>query len=80
MIFCSVVFYPEYIDGVIIGKIGEVEGGEAEGEETETTYTAVENPTGNPASQGWYELVNGEYVLTEDTTVNSEKTYYVASV
>ena len=80
LIFCSVVFYPEYIDGVIIGKIGEAEGGEAEGDETETTYTAVENPTGNPAGQGWYELVNGEYVLTEDTTVTSGKTYYVASV
>ena len=75
LLFCSVVFFPELLDGVIIGKIGE-----AEGDETETTYTAVENPTGNPAEQGWYELVEGEYVLTEDTTVDSEKTYYVASV
>ena len=75
LLFCSVLFFPELLDGVIIGKIGE-----AEGDETETTYTAVENPTGNPAGQGWYELVNGEYVLTEDTTVDSEKTYYVASV
>ena len=80
LIFCSVVFYPEYIDGgVSIGKIGEAEGEETE-TPTETTYTAVENPTGNPAGQGWYELVNGEYVLTEDTTVTSGKTYYVASV
>lgn len=80
LLFCSVVFFPELIDGVIKSKIGEVEGGKAEGDETETTYTAVENPTGNPAGQGWYELVEGEYVLTEDTTVTSGKTYYVASV
>lgn len=78
LLFCSVLFFPELLDGVIIGKIGEAS--EETETETETTYTAVENPTGNPAGQGWYELVNGEYVLTEDTTVNSEKTYYVASV
>ena len=80
LLFCSVVFYPELLDGVIKGSISAA-GDEEEGEgtETETTYTAVENPTGNPASQGWYELVNSEYVLTEDTTVDSEKTYYVAS-
>lgn len=79
LLFCSVVFYPEYLDGVIKATIADSTG-EAEGGETETTYTAVENPTGNPAGQGWYELVNGEYVLTEDTTVTSGKTYYVASV
>lgn len=40
-------------------------------------YTAVE-PVGNedPSSEGWYELDDGEYVLSEDTTVDSEKTYY----
>ena len=78
LLFCSVIFYPELLDGVIKGSISAA-GDEEESEETETTYTAVENPTGNPASQGWYELVNSEYVLTEDTTVDSEKTYYVAS-
>ena len=39
-------------------------------------YTAITSPTGNPATQGWYELSNGEYVLTSDTTVTSGKTYY----
>ncbi len=70
LLFMGVIFYAEDLSGVIKSKIGE----------TETTYTAVESPTGNPAQQGWYELVNGEYVLTEDTTVTSGKTYYVASV
>lgn len=40
-------------------------------------YDAV-SPVGseNPSSEGWYELISGKYVLSEDTTVDSEKTYY----
>lgn len=40
------------------------------------TYTAVENPTGDPSASGYYELVDGSYVATTDTTVDSNKTYY----
>lgn len=38
-------------------------------------------PTGeeNPVTEQWYEKVNGAYVLSEDTTVDSEKTYYSRS-
>ena len=43
----------------------------------EDEYTPVENPTGNPSEQGWYELVDGSYVLTEDTEVVEDKTYYI---
>lgn len=32
--------------------------------------------TENPSEEGWYELVEGNYVLSADTTVDSEKTYY----
>lgn len=56
-------------------------------------YTAVQNPSGNPQAQGWYEKEEGvqtrgstpdpthapetdTYFLTEDTTVQSGKTYY----
>ena len=39
-------------------------------------YEPVINPTGNPAQQGWYELINGQYQLTQDTSVVSGKTYY----
>ncbi|MDO4803882.1 MAG: hypothetical protein Q4A32_03565 [Lachnospiraceae bacterium] len=78
LLFCSVVFFPELLDGVIKGKIG-AEGEEEEEETPAVTYTAVEEPTGSPAGQGWYELVNEEYVLSEDTEVDSGKTYYVAS-
>jgi hypothetical protein len=41
-------------------------------------YTEVE-PTGeeNPTEEVWYELVNDEYVLSEDTEVDEAKTYYV---
>lgn len=43
------------------------------------TYEYVEvTPVGteNPSEEGWYELVEGEYVLSEDTEVDPEKTYY----
>ena len=38
--------------------------------------TAVENPTGNPSSKGYYELVDGVYELSEDSTIDTTKTYY----
>ena len=50
---------------------------EAAEEEETPTYTAVENPSGNPAEQGWYEKSGDVYSLTEDTEVVSGKTYYV---
>lgn len=30
----------------------------------------------DPSAEGWYELVNDEYVLSEDTTIDGTKTYY----
>ena len=46
-----------------------------------STYDAV-TPAGSedPSSEGWYELVGGKYVLSEDTTVDSGKTYYAKTV
>ena len=32
--------------------------------------------TENPSEEGWYEKVDDNYVLSEDTEVDSEKTYY----
>lgn len=49
------------------------------GVEAAATYTEVTNPTGNPKTQGYYEKVGDSYVLTEDTTVQSGKTYYTKS-
>jgi len=42
-----------------------------------STYGAV-TPAGseNPSEEGWYELSEGKYVLSQDETVDSEKTYY----
>ena len=53
-------------------------------EPTPPTVTYVEvTPVGteNPSQEGWYELgTDGiNYILTEDTTVDSEKTYYTVS-
>lgn len=42
----------------------------------QVTYEEVENPTGSPVEQSWYELVDGEYILSEDTEVDETKTYY----
>lgn len=47
---------------------------------TTYSYTAVADPDpeADPSAEGWYEYddTEGEYVLSEDTTVDSEKTYY----
>lgn len=45
--------------------------------QTEYTYTAVE-PVGteNPSEEGWYVLNGDTYILTQDTEVDSNKTYY----
>lgn len=45
------------------------------------TYTAVQSPTGNPKSLGYYEKdgSNDAYRLTWDTTVVDGKTYYTRS-
>lgn len=40
------------------------------------TYPEVSDPTGNPSEEGYYELVDGEYVPSEDSTVDAGKTYY----
>lgn len=40
------------------------------------TFVEVSNPTGNPKSQHYYEIVNNSYVLSNDTTVDANKTYY----
>ena len=43
------------------------------------TYTAVENPTGNPKEKGYYEKDGSGYdafKLTPDTSVTTGKTYY----
>lgn len=40
------------------------------------TYTAVNSPSGNPHALGYYVLAGDGYVLTNDTTVDSNKTYY----
>lgn len=42
-----------------------------------STYSAVTPQAGDvPSTEGWYELVNGKYVLSTDTEVDAGKTYY----
>lgn len=52
-------------------------GGSGNGGNETPTYTAVENPSGNPAGQGWYEKSGNTYSQTADTEVVEGKTYYV---
>ena len=49
----------------------------SEGTPTTYVYTAV-SPVGteNPSQEGWYILSGDRYVLTSDTAVDSNKTYY----
>lgn len=43
---------------------------------TATSYTEVENPTGSPVAKGYYVKEGDVYVLSSETTVDSNKTYY----
>jgi len=45
---------------------------------TDEDFEVVDEPTGNPSTQGWYvkDPESGEYSLTDDETVDNEKTYY----
>lgn len=42
-------------------------------------YIEVQNPEGNPSEQGWYEYdeLNDDYIVSQDTQVDLEKTYYI---
>ena len=42
-------------------------------------YTSVSSPTGNPSSKMYYEKNGSNFVLTDDTTVKSGKTYYTVT-
>lgn len=42
-------------------------------------YKAVANPTGNPATQGYYKKNGNDYVAATETTVTADTTYYTAS-
>lgn len=40
------------------------------------SYTAVSNPTGSPANNGYYESVEGIFIRSVDLEVDPSKTYY----
>lgn len=46
-----------------------------------SSYAEV-TPLGSedPSDEGWYEIVSGKYVLSEDTSVDAGKTYYAKTV
>lgn len=59
----------EYLDGICVVDIGTA------------TFTAVQNPSGNPSALRYFEKdANNDYFPTADTTVVSGKTYYTRSV
>lgn len=41
-------------------------------------YQEITSLEGNPQENGWYELTNGNFVLSEDTAIAIDKTYYEA--
>lgn len=46
----------------------------------EDKYTKVTNPTGNPASQGWYKASGNGYIAANETEVAQGTDYYVKSI
>lgn len=67
---------PSFVDDVIEGYYNPVDG-KFYANKTAISYNAV-TPEGteNPSEEGWYELDDSDYILSEDTAVDSEKTYY----
>lgn len=68
-----------------VGATANIAAIKAKGEEntvvmyypiSDYVYTAVASPTGNPSTSSYYELSNGEYSASEDTSVSNGKTYY----
>jgi hypothetical protein len=45
----------------------------------EQTATEIQNPSGNPHEQEYYEKLGDDYYITDDTTVVEGKTYYTLS-
>lgn len=45
----------------------------------DNTFTAVENPTGNPKNKGWYYKSGNLYYLATETSVKAGRTYYTKS-
>ena len=65
----GLTLWAEYLDGIAVVSVG-----------TET-FTAVENPSGNPAAKKYYEKdASNNYFRTTDTTVVTGKTYYTRTV
>ena len=61
-----------YIPGTVVsGKTYYTRTGNEE-----QTATAIQNPTGNPHTSGYYEQYGDEYFISDDTEVISGKTYY----
>lgn len=85
LVMSGIQFLVEVDAGVVKGTISTTGAGENTGTgggtttEPTATYTKVSNPSGNPSEEGWYELVNGNYVLTTDTTVADGKDYYTST-
>ncbi len=73
----DLVYNYTFKGGVVDLQARFIEEVPASDAEESDTYSAVADTTGkNPASEGWYEKVGDEYVLTEDTEPEVGKTYY----
>lgn len=59
--------------GYSYGRIALVKRATSDGN---VSYTQVDIRSGNPKALGYYEIVNNQYVLTNDTSVNSSKAYF----
>lgn len=68
--------YDNRLTGVMINGVTNASKAVIEG----ATYAAVAEPAADPATAGYYELVNGIYALTSDTEVVTGKTYYTKTV
>ncbi len=56
--------------------VDKINGQPVFGDYTFVKPTSAGYENKNPVSEGWYEMVNGQFVLSTDTSVQDGKTYY----
>ena len=70
-------YFSKYMTGTAIDSRNEIQMRMTTPTGSTTRYREVDNPSGNPSQSYYYEKVNNTYVVSTDTAVDPNKTYYV---
>ena len=70
-------YLSKYMTGTAIDSRNEIQMRMTTPTGVSTSYREVENPSGNPSQSYYYEKDGNNYVVSSDTEVDNNKTYYV---